>query len=169
MRIHRALFTLLIPCAIFAQDASRSVAGGGISAPGWKGQIQVNLANTLISLTQYDEAQSLLDEALNAGRTSANNELMINALTAKARLAIVRQQAASADEALTEAILLARKIDHRRLLAEALSMRSQQQAALERPGESAATWEEAQKLYAMLHMPQAKYQPTWLAKSATHI
>ena len=44
MRIHRALFTLLIPCAVFAQDASRSVAGGGISVPGWKGQIDGNEA-----------------------------------------------------------------------------------------------------------------------------
>ena len=44
MRIHHALFVFLIPCALFAQDASRSVAGGGISVPGWKGQIDANEA-----------------------------------------------------------------------------------------------------------------------------
>lgn len=43
--LHRALFaSALIPFGLFAQDASRSVAGGGISAPGWKGQIDANEA-----------------------------------------------------------------------------------------------------------------------------
>jgi hypothetical protein len=43
--IHRAvLASALLPFGLLAQDASRSVAGGGISVPGWKGQIDSNEA-----------------------------------------------------------------------------------------------------------------------------
>ncbi|MFN8448691.1 MAG: hypothetical protein U0521_08910 [Anaerolineae bacterium] len=94
--------------------------------------------------------------------------MIISALVGQARLLMAQDKPADADAALTEAAALARKLDHRRLLAEALSARSrQQQAALDRPDPSAAAWEEAQRLYSMLHMPQGKLQPLWLARSAT--
>jgi len=131
--------------------------------PQWKAQIGVNLANTLIALNNPDDAQPLLSEALNVGRAGSYNELTIAALTALARLHITRHTAAEADNLLTEAIALARRIENRRLLAEALAMRSQQQAALEQPVAAATSWEEAQRLYLMLHMPQGKIQPGWLA------
>ncbi|MFN8562215.1 MAG: hypothetical protein U0703_11475 [Anaerolineae bacterium] len=93
--------------------------------------------------------------------------MIISALVGQARLLMAQDKPADADAALTEAAALARKLDHRRLLAEALSARSQQQAALDRPDPSALPWEEAQRLYSMLHMPQGKLQPLWLARSAT--
>ncbi|MEP7292793.1 MAG: tetratricopeptide repeat protein, partial [Chloroflexota bacterium] len=130
--------------------------------PLWSGQIGVSLANTLIAMNDYGDAQPLLDNALALGRAGGHTELMIAALIGLARLRIVRGEATEADELLTEALALARKIDNRRLTAEALAMRSQQFAALERAAESATAWEEAQRLYLMLHMPQGKIQPGWL-------
>jgi tetratricopeptide (TPR) repeat protein len=132
----------------------------------WAAHFKVSLANTLTATRSLDEAQSLLDAAVEQGRASGS-ELLIAALTGQARLWLAREQPAAAEDALSEAILLARKLDNRRLLAEALNVRSQQQAALEQNGEAAATWEEAQRLYLMLHMPQGKQQPLWLARSAT--
>lgn len=133
------------------------------SDPHWKAQIGVNLANTLIALNNPDDAQPLLDEALTVGRSGSHNELTISALIGQARLHIVQHAPASADALLTEAVALARRIENRRLLAEALAMRSQQQAALGQPAAAATSWEEAQRLYLMLHMPQGKIQPGWLA------
>ena len=36
--------TLLVPAVSVAQDASKAVAGGGISAPGWMGKIDAREA-----------------------------------------------------------------------------------------------------------------------------
>ena len=82
----------------------------------------------------------MLDDALQAGRSGGHNELIIAALTGLARLRIVQRTLADADDLLTEAVALARRIENRRLLAEALAMRSQQQAALEQPAQAAASW-----------------------------
>ncbi len=133
-----------------------------VNDPQWQGQFSVNLANTLIAVGELEEAQTLLDDALAAGREGGYSELLVSALTGLTRLKIARGTAGDADALLSEAITLARKIDNRRLLAEALAMRSQQQASLEQNAEAAASWEEAQKFYLMLHMPQGKIQPAWL-------
>ena len=101
-----------------------------VTDPTWTGQFKVNLANTLISTRELDEAQTLLDEALAQEREAQNGEVLIAALVGQARLWLVREQAAEAEETLNEALTLARKLENRRLLAEALSVRSQQQAAL---------------------------------------
>ncbi|HVU10266.1 MAG TPA: tetratricopeptide repeat protein [Phototrophicaceae bacterium] len=149
-----------------ALEKHRSALALASDLPEWTDRIKVNLANTLITLNQLEEAQALIDAAYEqAARAAVPGEVLIMALTARARLLIAQQHADQADEALTEAINLARKLDHKRLLAEALSVRSQQQSVLEHTGEAAAAWEEAQKLYALLHMAQAKYQPAWLARS----
>ncbi len=149
-----------------ALEKHRSALALASDLPEWADRIRINLAATLISLNQLEEAQTLLDAVREKSvRASAPGELLIMALTVRARLLIAQQHADQADEPLAEAITLARKLDLKRLLAEALSVRSQQQSVLERTGEAASAWEEAQKLYALLHMPQAKYQPAWLARS----
>jgi tetratricopeptide (TPR) repeat protein len=157
-----------IPAALERhRQALAQVSGSGdVAMAAWAAQFKVNLANTLINARSYDEAQTLLDDAVEQGRTSGS-ELLIAALTGQARLWLAREQPAAAEDALSEAILLARKLDNRRLLAEALNVRSQQQAVLAQDSEAAATWEEAQRLYLMLHMPQGKQQPLWLTRSAT--
>lgn len=136
-----------------------------VTDPLWAGRIKVNLANTLVALREYAEAETLLAEGVAQGRADNHGELVIAALIGQARLLMAQEQPAAADDTLTEAVALARKLDHRRLLAEALSARSQQQAALDRADDAASSWDEAQRLYAMLHMPQGKLQPLWLSRS----
>jgi isopentenyldiphosphate isomerase len=50
----------------------------------------------------------------------------------------------------------------RRWLAEALTVRSEQQALLNHPEVARTAWNEAHKLFTMLHASQAQFQPTWL-------
>ncbi len=135
--------------------------------PLWTAQIKVNLANTLIALESLDEAQTLLDEALAQAQASSHAEATISAQIGLGRLRIAQGQPGAADEFISEATLLARKIENRRLLAEALSLQSQQQAALDQQTAALAAWDEAQRLYKMLHMPQGKTQPVWLNLSTT--
>jgi tetratricopeptide (TPR) repeat protein len=129
----------------------------------WQAIIAVNLANTLISLGQTAEAQTLLDDALATARANDDGEVIIRALNAQARVAILRGQAKTVADGLQEALNLARRTDQRRLLAEVLSTLSEQQAATGNEEQSAATWDEAQRMFAILRMPQAKTQPAWLA------
>ncbi|HLU08928.1 MAG TPA: tetratricopeptide repeat protein [Oceanobacillus sp.] len=133
-----------------------------LNQPYWKAIIRVNLANTLIALARLVEAQPHIDEALEYGRSSENNEVLVRALTATALLAVQQGKPADAEAPLNEAIALARRAEMRRWLADALSVRSQQQALLQQMEQANAAWEEAARLYGMLRMPQAKYAPAWL-------
>jgi hypothetical protein len=63
---------------------------------------------------------------------------------------------------LEEAVTLARKADMRRLQAEALTVYSQQQAAINNPDQAGSLWRDAQKLFAILRAPQANIKPAWL-------
>lgn len=133
-----------------------------LNSPHWQAVIETNFANTQVASGQFDSAAPLYEEALTIGRTRSDIDITIRALTGQARLAIKREQPAAAETALTEAITLARRADMRRLLADALAVRSEQQAALNQPDQSAATWNEAHKLFAMLHATRAQFQPPWL-------
>ena len=134
----------------------------GLAQPYWTAWMQINLANTHIALLQLLEAEPLLDAALGYGRKSENSELIVRALTGLAFLMVQKGEPVSAEPLLTEAIALARRVELRRWLAEALVVRSQQQGMLRHEEEASAAWEEAQRLYTRLHMPQAKAAPSWL-------
>jgi hypothetical protein len=108
-----------------------------------------------------------LDEALAQSRADENNEGIIRALTGLARVHLEQHQPEKAETVLPEAVALARRTDMRRLLAEALSVYSQQQAALHDRERSQALWDEASKLYNILQAPQGKMQPAWLPEIAT--
>ena len=69
---------------------------------------------------------------------------------------------AEAEEMLEEATYLARRADMRRQLAEALHLQSEQQAALNKTERSLSLWDEAQKLFTIMQMPQAELEPDWL-------
>lgn len=130
----------------------------------WLALGRINQANTLIALAHVDQAAELLELALSEGRERGRIEVLVGALVGLAQVALGRRDPAQADAYLTEAINLARKHDQRRLLAEALALRSRQLAGAGHPAEAAAAWEEAHKLYGILHMPQAKMQPAWLGE-----
>lgn len=133
-----------------------------LNQPYWQASFQIHTAGTLIALGELDEAQTLFETALTYGRLSETADLIARALNGLALIAIKRGQPADAEGMLAEAINLARRADLRRVLAEALAIRSQQQAALGQFAEAAATWDEAARHYHALHMPQAKLKPAWL-------
>jgi tetratricopeptide (TPR) repeat protein len=133
----------------------------------WANTFRVNLGITLLMMAQPSGAVPLLETALAGGRTDSDIEVIVRALTGMARVAVVEGRPAEVTTFLDEAVNLARKADMRRLLAEALSVYSEQQAALHQPEQSSTLWDEASKLYQMLHSPQAKQQPEWLKVSAS--
>jgi len=132
----------------------------------WEYSFIINQANTLLSLGELENPTAMLEAALAQGRAAEDIELVIRSLTGLARVALLGKQPQDVTAALDEAISLARKADMRRLLAEALSIYSEQQAALVQPERAASLWEEAHKLFHMLHSPLAKLQPAWLANEA---
>jgi len=131
-----------------------------LNAPYWQASIQINAAHTAVHLNETSMAGELLKQASIANETLKNNDLHIRLQTAQSALAIQDNRPQDAD--LSAAILLARRTESRRLLAEALAVDSQRLAMLGQADEAAAAWKEAQRLYAILHMPQAKISPAWL-------
>ena len=127
---------------------------------------QINLALTLLTMGESDEAETLLDSALSYARSAAQPELIARAQAGHAKRLLLAAQPDAADAPLREAVELARKNELRRLLAEFLSLQSEQRAAVDQPDTAADLWSEAQRLYARLGMPQAKMQPNWLADPA---
>lgn len=137
-----------------------------LNEPHWKSLFQINLAQTLISMGQYDEVTALVEPAVALGRTEDNVEVVVRGLTALARADVLQGNPAAAIPRLEEAIHIARRGDLRRCLADALSVQSMAQAA---SGDSAAaesTWAEAQKHYRTLHHPLGRGTPAWLAQPA---
>jgi tetratricopeptide (TPR) repeat protein len=128
--------------------------------PHWEMVILTNYADTLLSAGRAEEAKPLFAQALAWGRTHNDVEVVIRALTGQARAALKGGQVEEAGEMLRQASAYARKADMRRLLAEALHVHSQQQAAADHLDEARALWDEAKKLFAILHVPQL--QPEWL-------
>jgi tetratricopeptide (TPR) repeat protein len=133
-----------------------------LSEPYWQASIGINLANTHLALGQVDEAAPLFEAAHRQARALDNAELIVRALTGLGLLALRRQDTAAAAPLLDEAVALARRLDLRRWLADALSARSEAAAALGQPQAAASFWEEAARYYNMLRMLQGKRSPTWL-------
>lgn len=139
-----------------------------LNEPHWKSIIQINLANSLLNYpSRLDEAARLLEEALNKGRAQEDVEVIIHALTGQARVALLRGQAEESGKMLDQAVTQARRADMRRLLAEALRTQSEQQAAINQPERSLALWDEAKKLFSLLHTPISPLQPQWLKNITT--
>jgi tetratricopeptide (TPR) repeat protein len=132
----------------------------------WHNMIEIHYARTLIGQRRPDEAAPLLAQALRQGRAGGDAEVIIGALTGQARVALLQGQPAQAGPYLSEAVALARRADMRRLLAAALHAHSEQQAALGQPDMARSLWDEAQRLYTVLHAPEARQQPGWLLNPA---
>lgn len=128
----------------------------------WKLIFETSKAQTLLTLGRIDEAEQLLQGVLQAGRAENNVEAVILAHKGLARIALARQAFAVVEAQISEAITLARRSNMRRLLAESLAVRSQLEAGVGETTRSEKTWEEARKLFTILHAPQAKEQPSWL-------
>lgn len=137
-----------------------------LNQPYWEAMFQINLAHTLLAMNEATEAETLLDSALAYGQSAAQPEVTARAQAGHAKRLLLAGQPGEADAPLREAVELARKNELRRLLADFLSLQSEQRAAVDQPDTAAELWSEAQRLYARLGMPQAKIQPNWLADPA---
>ena len=144
----------------YHQEAADLIAE--LNNPHWSSIIKINLANTHLKLNTVGAARPLLIQALAEGREQANTEVIVRALIGQARLALLDSDPQAVDEMLDEALQLAREADLRRYLAEALQVQSEQQAALNDTERSLTLWDEAQRLFSVLQMPQAELQPDWL-------
>lgn len=131
-----------------------------LDEPYWRASTQVNLAGTLVHTGELDEAEILLDEALAYAQAHPYTELLVRALIEVC--ALRERQGRAADAPAEEAVALARRHELRRLLAGALTVQSQREAALGQPDAARAAWNEAVKLYGALKMPQARLSPGWL-------
>ena len=136
--------------------------------PHWAGIIKINTANTWLTLGDAAQARSLLRQAMMSGRQKSDVEVIVRGLIGQTRLALADQQPQEADELLEEAIHLARRADMRRQLAEALQVYSEQQAALDHTDRSLTLWDEAQKLFTIMQMPEANLEPTWLKEKSEY-
>lgn len=149
----------------YHQQALEMVAE--LNNPHWTYVFKGNQAQALLALGEVEAAAALFAEVVERGRADQDFELLIQGLTGTAQVALAQKLFDHAGTALDEALALAHRIDVRRLLAEALSVQSEYHAALNRTVQSAAAWEEASKLFKILHHPQAKIQPAWLNDSPT--
>lgn len=128
----------------------------------WLTLFQTSKANTLLAMGQHDEAQALFEAALSQAHQDNNIEGVIHAQVGFGRLALERGDLAEAEQQLGEVVTLARRANMRRLLAEALMLRSRLEAAQGLDDRAEKSWDEAQRLFTILHAPQAKEQPAWL-------
>jgi tetratricopeptide (TPR) repeat protein len=128
----------------------------------WESVFKTNLANALLGLGKVEDAATLFEQALAQSRSSENVDGIVQALIGMARVYLGRKEPQKAEAALNEAISMARKTDLRRLLAQALSVHSEQQAAVKNTERSVALWGEARKLFNILQDPKAKVSPAWL-------
>jgi tetratricopeptide (TPR) repeat protein len=130
----------------------------------WQTIFQTSKANTLLAAGQHDEAKTLFTAILAQAHQDNNIEGVIRAQSGLGHLALERNDFAEAERQFAEVITLARRANMRRLLAEALKLRSRVEAAQGLDNRAEKSWEEAQKLFTILHAPQAKEQPAWLTR-----
>jgi tetratricopeptide (TPR) repeat protein len=130
--------------------------------PAWRAHIAASTAHTLLSLGRADDALARLDAC---PPPEGALEQAITWQTARARVLRTLGRLDEARPIVEAALAGARRIDHRRLLADALAERSRLDAASGDHPAAATAWEEARKLYLLRHMPQGKLSPDWLKKA----
>lgn len=125
----------------------------------WRGIIGANLAHSLISAGTFESVDDLLDVALKIGRDIQRQELVIRALNGKIR-GLLLQQGDHEQVALLadEAVSLAQLQGRRRLLADALILRSQLHQKNGQDEEAEKDWESAKSILQLLRLKPADYQ-----------
>lgn len=128
----------------------------------WRARVRNNYGHCLLLLGDVRLAREQFDESLREARAGEDAEAIISALTGLGRAALLQGTPGDALISLDEAVMLARKADMRRLLADALSASSEAQAALGSSERATTLWKEALKLYTILNAPQRQRPPAWL-------
>lgn len=127
----------------------------------WKAMISANLAHSLIAGDQLDDAATLLDSALEIARQIERSDVIVRALCGMVRLALKRDGLSGASDLAAEAVTLAEALSSRRLLADALILRSELYARAGQMDSARADWERAAQLLTMLHLDVSVRQPQW--------
>jgi tetratricopeptide (TPR) repeat protein len=131
----------------------------------WTGLIIANMAAQLIRMGEVEEAEPLLKEARVIAERLDHYEINVRSMLGRAKIALLRDDLTTAATLAQDAVLTARRTHTRRLLADSLLLLSEVQAKQHQSESSAASWEEARKLLEILHHPNAKSMPEWLAVS----
>jgi tetratricopeptide (TPR) repeat protein len=133
----------------------------------WRARVGLQTAHTLLRLRDAD-APAVLAGALADVRAVPAEEagdLLVRALTAEAAFALADGDFERARAAADRAAGLARTAGLGALLADALSARAEAEARLGDTDRATATWHEAEREYAVLHMPGARLKPAWKAET----
>lgn len=134
----------------------------------WQALIRCNLGHQLLNAAvdgdnATSEAREQFSAALEIGQSIENNELLIRAQTGLGRIAMTEGDLTAAMQSLNEAIALARRALSRRVLAEALRVSAEVNHQNGDDTRAKAQWEEARRLFEILHHPAAQRPPVWLA------
>jgi len=129
----------------------------------WRGIVSANLGNSLVSLGKDDEAQKLLDVALESGRNQDDNEVIVRALIGLVRLNMKDEFVGHIGKWLDEAQTRAEALHSRRLLGDIYALRSQYEAKIGNLDVSRLAWEKVQKTFKLLGSPLSEAVPQWLA------
>jgi len=132
--------------------------------PYWGLTFRVNTANTLTALGRQAEALGMAEGVIQrAAREVKFQDVLCAAQIARARALVMAGDFEAAAAVIEEALVLARKLELRRLVAETLGERSRIAARRGDLALAESAWADAQKQYLILHMPQGKITPEWLA------
>lgn len=129
--------------------------------PYWLATVQTNLAHTLIALNRLEDARPRLTEALDMGRQLDNNDVIIRALNGLAKLAIQDDDIQALGSLTAEAVQRADYMGARRLLADALILRSEYWNRVEDLTRAAQDWQQAQHLLSNLRIQFKERSPSW--------
>ncbi len=124
---------------------------------------KTQLAKALLVYSASLEVHALLEEAIRFGRAERDIPLTVSALIGQAQAYQKWNAPEKAKQCIDEAVQIATRAETRRLLADALAVRSQLESDHNDLSRAHATWEEAQKLYRILRAPIKP--PMWLAKN----
>lgn len=129
----------------------------------WASVIRATLAAHLLRFGgSLEEAEALVQHALNDAQTANSIEATLRAKIIHTRLLIQR---GAIDEALDEGhevIASARKVGTRRLIGEGLAVTSEAHARRGERPQAVALWDEAKRTLTPLHHPLSHITPDWL-------
>jgi tetratricopeptide (TPR) repeat protein len=132
----------------------------------WRAVFCLNRVNSLIGLQRWEEAEQCLAQVVPAEQTIEDYLVTVRSRLLQARLHIKQSRYQDADAGLREALNLAQRGDLRREQAECYYLLSEQQAGLQQAAQAQQYWEQAKKLFTLLHSPEASLHPGWLPREA---
>jgi tetratricopeptide (TPR) repeat protein len=132
----------------------------------WQAMIAANMAHTLIGMGDLEAAHPLLTEAADYGREQNDVNIHVRALNGLAQVAVMQDDLTTAQRYIEQAVSLAEQMHMRRLLADAVAVRSQIYSQRGDPAAASTDWARAEKLYTILRLPLQNRKPNWMMEQA---